>query len=376
MLKRQNRTVCKRDCMKTNQKFKIVTALLLFLISPNLLGKMASPTVYGKARLSLVAATTSGEYSNQVIKAQDIKSHDSRLGLKGSENLGEGNKGFYQFEMDLNPYETSAIFSNRSSFVGISNDSYGELLLGRNDTPYKQAMGNFDHFADTIADINRIIGSVSGTKELFINRGNNMIQYTSPKLHNLQLKTSKAFDSSNTETRVRSTVALTFSKKNLYVATAYEVIKNRTGTDGRGVNKGILGTIQYKCQSSTIGIIYEGLSNNFDNGSDVRNAWAISYNFEHGKNSYRLAYGMAGKSKKISKKDGAMTVSIGAFRDMSSSFQTYLLLSHLDNDADGKYGYNVSTTGPIAPGETNSASGNLSAGANVNVLALGMNFNF
>ncbi|MFP4062809.1 MAG: porin [Halochromatium sp.] len=109
-------------------------------------------------------------------------SRASRLGVKGSEDLGNGLKAIYQVELGLN---LSAADDNitsggnkgisyRNSFVGLAGD-WGTAFVGRHDTPLKISTGKLDQFGDTMADYN-------GTVGFHDIRADNVIAYISPNV--------------------------------------------------------------------------------------------------------------------------------------------------------------------------------------------------
>ena len=87
----------------------------------------------------------------------------SRLGVKGSEDLGNGLKAIYQIELGINFDTNNNVVSNsdtisyRNTFVGLAGD-WGTFLMGRHDSPMKISTGKLDLFADTMADYNGTIG--------------------------------------------------------------------------------------------------------------------------------------------------------------------------------------------------------------------------
>jgi len=103
----------------------------------------------------------------------------SRLGVKGSEDLGGGLKAIYQIELGINPNDTNNnVLSNsdsityRNTFVGLAG-GWGTALMGRHDTPLKISTGKLDLFADTMADMNGTVGF----RDL---RADNVVAYISP----------------------------------------------------------------------------------------------------------------------------------------------------------------------------------------------------
>jgi predicted porin len=112
--------------------------------------------VYGKLHMSV------NWYNDQPSDINDIgiSSNASRIGFKGSEDLGGGLKGIWQIESGLNLDEQNGTLANRNSFVGLSG-GFGTALLGNHDTPLKLVGRKVDLFGDTIADSRNVMGGGS-----------------------------------------------------------------------------------------------------------------------------------------------------------------------------------------------------------------------
>jgi len=88
-----------------------------------------------------------------------VTDRQSRIGFKGTEDLGGGLKAIWQIEQAISASASGqdgvggATLANRNSFVGLSG-GFGTVLMGRHDTPYKMSTGSLDIFADTVADWN------------------------------------------------------------------------------------------------------------------------------------------------------------------------------------------------------------------------------
>jgi len=113
-----------------------------------------------------------------------------RIGVKGSEDLGNGIKAVYQVELgvDLTNANRDNNIANgnradgfyfRNTFVGLAGD-WGTFLMGRHDTPLKISTGRLDLFADTLADYNNTIGF----QDL---RVDSTVAYISPSMAGFQL---------------------------------------------------------------------------------------------------------------------------------------------------------------------------------------------
>jgi len=103
----------------------------------------------------------------------------SRLGVKGSEDLGGGLKAIYQIELGINATDTNSNVANnadtismRNTFVGLAG-GWGTVLAGRHDTPLKISTAKLDLFADTLADNNATVGFHDV-------RADNAVAYISP----------------------------------------------------------------------------------------------------------------------------------------------------------------------------------------------------
>lgn len=109
----------------------------------------SSVTIYGIADAgfqSLDNGTPGGRFS----RLQSGQENGSRLGFKGTEDLGGGLKANFVLEMGLNIDDGSSAQGGRSfgrrSTVGLSGD-FGTVDLGRDKTPTFKFFDNYDPFA-------------------------------------------------------------------------------------------------------------------------------------------------------------------------------------------------------------------------------------
>ncbi len=156
------------------KKTLIALAVAGVVAAPAAFAATSNVDVYGTIRMSLDSVdsdTAANEKWNVVDRV-------SRIGFKGSEDLGGGLKAIWQIEQQLNSTAapltgTDSAFGNsatRNTFVGLAG-GFGTVLIGRHDAPYKMG-GSADLFGDTAGDAqggSGIIGSgnfdmrVSGT---------------------------------------------------------------------------------------------------------------------------------------------------------------------------------------------------------------------
>jgi predicted porin len=140
----------------------LAIAVAAALVAPA--AAMAETTLYGKLHASY------GEVKdNAGNKRTGVESHSSRIGIKGSHALNNGLEATYGLEygIDLdgddatgihgtgNTYTTNT-FTSRNQFVGVKG-GFGEVRVGKHDTPAKLATAGQDVFADTYADMSTIL---------------------------------------------------------------------------------------------------------------------------------------------------------------------------------------------------------------------------
>lgn len=143
----------------------------------------ANVDVYGKFNVSV-------DIVDRDITGQEdefrIADGSSRIGFKGSEDLGDGLSAIWQIESAVAMDGGGGTFGTRNTFVGLSSKALGTVKLGRNDTSYKNATGKYDVFSDSLADYNTIMGSDSFTGGTDFNeREANSVIYTTPNLMGL-----------------------------------------------------------------------------------------------------------------------------------------------------------------------------------------------
>lgn len=142
--------------IKITLKDSLVAALGSLLIVPNTV--LADEVdVYGKAEVQ-IAHTDTGEmrYAN---KGTQIDTPFSRIGIKGKRKLNEFFTAVFKYEVEVKGFEendTDQPFSARNTYLGL-NGSFGEVVVGRNDTRFKYSEGKLDNFNETQGDFAQVI---------------------------------------------------------------------------------------------------------------------------------------------------------------------------------------------------------------------------
>ena len=145
---------------------KIILFALFFGLVINSTEAVAKSSIYGRLDIALSSEdTSSGSYT-------DVKSHASRVGVKGSQTFDNGLSAIYKYEYETDPIDGDPTFKQRNSYVGLKG-AFGKVFMGMHDTPTKKAQGKVDLFNDTAGDIKNIIWGE--------NRSKKVIQWSSPK---------------------------------------------------------------------------------------------------------------------------------------------------------------------------------------------------
>src|SRR5665811_1711022 len=141
----------------------LAAAIVAALTSPlQAIADTANVNVYGKFDLSYdlvnTGTATNGTAGTTVGR---VSSNTSRIGLKGSEDIGDGLSAIWQVESQLYVGDaTVATLGTRNTYAGFKGDSFGTVLAGRHDTPYRLSTRRLDVFPDGVADNRSIFGGV------------------------------------------------------------------------------------------------------------------------------------------------------------------------------------------------------------------------
>ena len=147
--------------------------------------------IYGVADMGYVYAD---DYAGTSAAAKDTKAihkmysggqSGSRLGFKGTEDLGNGLAANFRLESGLN-MDNGGAAQNGSTFsrwatVGLSGKNWGEVQFGRRDTLSDEILGGLDtNGRVTVAQVSPVMKDVA--------RWDNMATYISPVMNGLVVK--------------------------------------------------------------------------------------------------------------------------------------------------------------------------------------------
>ena len=119
----------------------------------------------------------------------------NRVGLKGSEDLGGGNKAIFQLEQGFNSLTgaqgVTGLAFNRQAWVGLANPTYGSLTAGRQYSSYFTLLSPWSPTKNLTGYFGAHPGDIDSLDVTL--RINNEIVYTSPTIYGLTVSGSYAF---------------------------------------------------------------------------------------------------------------------------------------------------------------------------------------
>jgi predicted porin len=312
-------------------------------------------TIYGVVDAS-VDVTNAGDSSTlgQGVHTTKISSNQSRIGFKGTEDLGDGLKAVFQLETAFNTDGTPQTTSNtngnylnsRNTFVGLASDNWGRVILGRYDTPYKTSTRAWDLFGDHLGDNRNLMGGANGSSTIaFDNRASNTVRYDSPNWSGFNLAVAYVDNAEgvvvsapkSTEWSVSGSYDIT---SEWAVIAAYEkhfnVVAPATGPlDEKAWKVGA----SFKTGPFQASAIYEKTDDDFVTSLGHK-AWTVSGGYSiTASDLIKLAYTKAGKLEGPFAGDtGAKQWAIGYDHTMSKRTKLYAEYVKLKNESGVGYG--------------------------------------
>ncbi len=284
---------------------------VVLLSSLSLSAFAADVEVYGKANISL-QSSDEGEGS-----FTEVKSNASRIGLKGTHDLGEGLSVIYkaEFQVDLDGDSAKGdSITDRNQYVGLAG-GFGEVLLGKNDTMLKQSQGKVDLFSDLNGDIKSLWKGE--------NRMADTLSYKSPKFNNFQLGvTYIAEDAVDAEDGV--SVAIFYGDEKLKKSTVFASVAVDSDVNGYDITRA---TVQGKVSGDVLGAIVQ--SQEKIDGSGEMDGFMVSAKYKMDKITFKGQY----QAADFEDGDDKSGITLGADYSLAKSTKLYTFYTTFDIDS-------------------------------------------
>lgn len=246
---------------------------------------------------------------NDDAEVAGVESYASRLGVKGSDDLGSS-KVIYQAEYQIDVDNGDDVLKQRDTYIGLEYAGMGTVKMGIMDTPLKKSQGKFDQFNDVFDMKNVISGE---------NREGNSINYTTEKMGAVQVSASVVFAEDGTSDGYSANA--TFKADALYAALAYD-----TKVDG---NESIVrGTAIYKMGDLSVGALLNQVDSDDVTGDQDELAYGVSAAMKAGSNTFKAQF-LSGDQKEL----GATSLSLGLDHKLAKTTKAFFYVNQSETDA-------------------------------------------
>lgn len=292
-----------------------------------------------------------------------IIDNTSRIGFKGTEDLGGGLKAVWQIESALGSNGGSPIgtgltaagvaqpagLATRNTFIGLAG-GFGTVLMGRHDTPYKLGTVSLDIFGDTIADYN--LGRLDGVSLVENNhdhRSPQALAYVSPTWSGFHFAAAavmsdgepgSAFDNPGDDVDAISLTGV-YSNGPLFLSLSYQDVNGAVAANQE--SKGLKLGVGYTFGDTKVGFVWEDISSDAGSAVADRDSWLLNVAHTMGPIVLKAQYGSvdigtanaSGLTANTDQKQWAL----GVDYNLSKRTTAYFVYANGDNDvgpdADG-----------------------------------------
>jgi predicted porin len=380
------------------QKKLIALAVASAFAAPAAFAATSNVDVYGIMNVSVdyttgrtgVSHTTSTPGSSG--SAWRVNSNASRVGLKGSEDLGGGLAAIWQIETTINVDNGTGQAAGglwggmRDTFVGLSGSSWGTVIAGTHDTPYKMSTASQDPFADTMGDYNAAIGSFEGFNVADLRLGN-VLAYVSPNFSGVSFAGAYSFMKETGQNGGSGgspgaySLMVNYARGPLYLAGAYEKANHITPNLGYTLPSYVDADLEswklgagFTMGDFTVNALYEHIKGTFNvagiySTSESRHTWGLNGVYNIGNIALKAGFYDIG-ALSDSSSTGAKMYEVGADYNLSKRTKVYAVYERMDNDTYGNYcvggslsaGFGTSGVTPVCPNNTSQALDGFSLG--------------
>jgi predicted porin len=292
------------------KKALALTALALACTAPAF--AQSSVNVYGRLNVSAEAIKIGSQSNDQIVD------NSSRIGFKGTEDLGGGMKAKFLIEhgFDASTGAAASTFWGRESWVGLAGN-FGEIRLGN-----MAASDAYFATADYISMHNHDTGNSSDALWGYVVTGalKNAVAYYTPTFGGFNASAEVGEGSASKDRPMA--FAANYDAGPLHLGAGYE----KQGADKSASVRGL-----YELGSLTLGA-YVGKQS----GSVDRNFWRVSGMYAIGAGEVHLNVGGTGNTNKVSD-TGAMQYTVAYNYNLSKRTKVYTFYTKVNNKAAGTY---------------------------------------
>ncbi len=285
------------------QKQLLALAIAAAVVAPGL--AIADVKISGRMHSSI----DFNDFDDDSGDEQDISVgvfRESMIRFSGSEDLGGGLSAIWQVESQVNP-NGGTQFSPRNTWVGLKG-GWGQVRLGRHDSPYKSSTQFLDIGNARINDFDTILATDGTGANITNTRSNNSIIYLTPNFNGFSGSLMYASVSANEDMTATDddekelwSMMAKYHQGPIFATLAYQYHSGGGGVPAGGSSatddtdhfKVGLG---YTFGNSRIGGIYVDHNSDNSNGDQDFDAYYLNFTHKFGANKVGLLWGEAEES--------------------------------------------------------------------------------
>lgn len=333
-------------------------------------------TIGGKMHFSVDSLKGANAAGNDLVSKTNVSSNASNIYFKGTEDLGNGLSAIWQVQTYFSARGTAGTGGFESgdgvgagnTYLGLSSKSWGTVLLGKHESPFKLVGRKVDLFGDSLGDNRNIVSNpngavvTAGTSPTSLGwdlRPNNVVAYATPNLNGFTGKIAYVTNITTTPAQDGSTgtsinaaavnawsASAVYENGPIYAGLGYErhnYSKGATG-DNRNDEKAWRLSGGYNFGAFRVVGLYQresGLWIDSNNADAKRTVWGLGGAYTMGANTFKLQYYKAGDIKNTSyswaNDSGATMWALGVDHKLSKRTSVYAVYARTNNDRYAKY---------------------------------------
>ena len=210
--------------------------------------------------------------------------------------------------------------SARNQYVGFKG-SFGQVVIGRNDTALKQAQGKLDLFNDLEGDIKNTFKGE--------NRLGNSVSYASNSYEGFKVLASFIAEDDK-DAKNGYSVALTYGDAGLKKSAVYAAVAADSEVNGYDV---VRATVQGKIEDFRLGAMYQ--TQEKVDGSAEADGYLLNAAYLMGSNTFKVQY----QTMDFDDSDDKSAVSVGVDHKLNKNLKVFGFYSSfdMDNNVDQDY---------------------------------------
>jgi predicted porin len=313
----------------------------------------AEVTLYGILDTDIGYTTAGGKGTSVAVESGGENA--SRVGLRGSEDLGGGLRATFTLENGIVTNTGAATDATRAfsrqSWVGLAGQ-YGEVRVGRQNSALLLMHGKFDAFGGGT------FGSFLHNASTFTFRFDNEISYLSPNIHGFTFTGAVSLGGSTSPHDSLNAYegSIDYARGPLYMGVSHA---EQNGVNGDSITKSTIAGASYRFGKFTTYLgYYRGNNLGGNVNTNIRGTYHSVYTVSEAylaTPALKLVAGLGWAQDSSSKNNDAGQASIGAFYSLSKRTTLYTTAARLINRHGATY--SLQANGPITANVPTGGSG-------------------